>query len=541
MNIFKFLTKKICSQIKFCELFYVIISGMNELLKKVITYLEPDENNWEYWMHTQPLFEVSQATCMKIFKKRIEQAISNHEKVIVAGDYDCDGISATTIMVSGLRSLGLECGFYIPDRIQEGYGLNENTVRLAHKKGYSLIITVDNGVKAQTAIHLANTLGMDVIVSDHHTMDEDVDCLCVIHPNTLEDCFSTECGAAIAYECMRVLGVDTNYHLELAGLASISDMMYVTKQTRAIIQNALLSINNRHEKHVFSLATDRVLNEVSVAFQVVPKLNAIGRLSNLANVNNVVRYFLSEDEKELYSLSSQISQVNDMRKKMSDQMVKLALMKINKNEDIIICEDASFHEGIIGLVAGNICSSLNKPCIILARSEQGYKASMRSPEGFHCMEFLHSYSNFTAFGGHAQAAGFSLNVNDYQNFLAFVKNRMLEYKWEKAEKKTLVIQEDELSLATIQSLDTLRPFGPGFEFPNFELKNPNIKSIYDFQNHKHRKYTLTSGLQCMRFNQSEKEVDKSVNAIASFIGSVQINQYQGRKQANFVIDEIVYK
>ena len=105
---------------------------------------------------------------------------------------------------------------------------------------------------------------------------------------------------------------------------------------------------------------------------------------------------------------------------------------------------------------------------------------------------------------------------------------------------TLVIDDEELSLETIQSLDTLRPFGPGFVFPSFEIVHPKIKNLYDFQNHKHRKYTLESGLQCMRFNQSDIEYEKSVNAIYSFIGTVQINQYQGRKQVNFVIDEIVY-
>ncbi len=514
---------------------------MNELLKKVLTYLEPDSSKWGYWMSKQELFDVSKAECMMVFKERIEKAVENKEKVMIAGDYDCDGISATTIMVSGLRSLGLDCGFYIPDRILEGYGLNENTVRLAHKKGYSLIITVDNGVKAHNALSEAKEIGMDVIVTDHHMIDENVDCFCLIHPDTLEDCFETECGAAIAYECMRVLGIDSSYHLQLAGLASISDMMQVTKQTRAIIQNALISINESHEKHIFLLASDLELNEVGIGFQVVPKLNAIGRLSNLANVNNVVRYFLSDNDRELYSLSCQITQMNDMRKKMSEQMVKQALKKVNLNQDILICMDESFHEGIIGLVAGNLCSTYQKPCMILSKGNQGYKASMRGVDGFHCVEFLRPYDKFTAFGGHAGAAGFSLNLNEYDEFIDFIKQRMKEYHWQKEIRKTLVIGEDELSLSTIQSLDVLRPFGPGFEFPMFELKKPDIKSIYDFQNHKHRKYTLQSGLQCMRFNQSSLEVSKSVNQIASFIGSVQINQYRGRKQANFVIDEIVYK
>ena len=215
-------------------------------------------------------------------------------------------------------------------------------------------------------------------------------------------------------------------------------------------------------------------------------------------------------------------------------------LTVPEHEDIFMIEDASFHEGIIGLVAGSICASFNKPCIVLAKNEQGYKASMRSPEGFNCMDFLGEYPHFVTFGGHENAAGFSLNLNEFDLFEKFIYTRIKEYTYSVKKKNTLVIDDEELSLKTIQSLDILRPFGPGFVFPSFEIVHPKIKSLYDFQNHKHRKYTLESGLQCMRFNQSEAEYKKSVNAIYSFIGTVQINQYQGRKQVNFVIDEIVY-
>lgn len=129
-------------------IWYNNLHGTNDRInKKVLEFLEPDSSKWAYWTSKQLLNPVSESKCMESFKERILKAVSNREKVIVAGDYDCDGISATTIMASGLRKLGLECGFYIPDRIKEGYGLSEATVMLAHKKGYSLILTVDNGIK----------------------------------------------------------------------------------------------------------------------------------------------------------------------------------------------------------------------------------------------------------------------------------------------------------------------------------------------------------------------------------------------------------
>lgn len=511
------------------------------LAQKVLETIEKDETKWEEWTSKKELYDISVSDAIKKFVSLMTSAKEKEEKVIVAGDYDCDGIMATTIMVNGLKRLGLECGFYIPNRIKEGYGLNENTVRLAHDKGYTYIVTVDNGVKAFDAINYAKELGMKVIVTDHHTIEEDVDCECLVHPTLMEDEFSTLCGAAVAYECIRALGVDTIYELELAAVASIGDVMSVTKQTRAIIQNGLEALNWDKENHLFSLALDRVLNETSVGFQIVPKLNAIGRLSNLANVNNVVRYFLSDDVKEITSWQAQINHINDQRKKMSEQMCKDASRKCNHSLEVLLISDSSFHEGIIGLVAGNLCATYQKAVIVMAQSQSGYKASMRSPEGFDCMDFLKDFDGFREIGGHTNAAGFGIDIQNYDEFVKYVRNKGQEYKWTPSIQKTLLVNPDELSIEAIESLDVLRPFGPGFVCPLFELKDVEIKSIFDIQNGKHRKFTLSNGLQCMNFNQSDFDRSRSVISISGFIGNIQISQYRGKKQATFIIDKIKYK
>lgn len=517
------------------------MENLSVLAEKVLSILEKDHSKWSDWIETKSLYPVSQSDCIQSFVRLIISAKTNSEKVIVAGDYDCDGIMATTIMVDGLRKFGIECGFYIPDRIREGYGLNKNTVKLAHQKGYTWIVTVDNGVKAHEALRLAKELGMRVIVSDHHTISEEIDCELVVHPDYMEDEFKTLCGAAVAFECIRALGVDNDYHLQLAGIASIGDVMRVTLQTRAIIQNALISLNNTKENHVFALASDRFLNETSIGFQVVPKLNAIGRLSNLANANNVVRYFLSKDIKEITSLQMQINHVNEQRKKLSEQMCKDAQKKCSSSQKVLLVNDASFHEGIIGLVAGSLCTTYQKPVIVMTNNQQGYKASMRSPEGFDCMEFLKDFENFRELGGHTQAAGFSLNLQDLEDFIKYVKVKGVNFKWQASNPQTLVVSEEELSIASIESLDVLRPFGPGFACPLFELNEVKVKSVFDIQNGKHRKFTLANGLQCMNFNQSILDANKSVNSIQGFIGNVQINQYRGKKQATFIIEKIKYK
>lgn len=507
----------------------------SEILKKI----EPDSNQWIQWLERKPLYPVSQSDSMQLFVSMMEECKARNEKIFVAGDYDCDGIMATTILVDGLRRYGLEVGFYIPDRIREGYGLHTHIVRQVAKKGYGCIVTVDNGVKAFDALALAKELGLKTIVTDHHTIDQKVECDCLVHPDTLEDCFQSECGAAIAYECCRALGQDTSYSLELAAVASIGDVMQVTAQTRAIIQHGLQQLNRDHEKHLFGFVSDAKINETSVAFQIVPALNAVGRLSNLANVNNVVRYFLSQDRLVISSMQSQIKQINKQRKQMSDLMVKQALSKVNGADDLMMVSDPSFHEGIIGLVAGNLSNRFQKPCIIMTENQVGYKGSMRSPNGFDCMEFLSDFPYFDAFGGHSQAAGFSLSIQNFSLFRDYVRKKINNYQWKLEELDSLVVDSNRLTISEIEGLDCLRPFGPGFECPLLEIKKPQIQSFIPIQNGKHGRYHLANGLDCLNFNQSEKERSLKTDEIQSFIGKAQINQYRGTKKPSFVIEKII--
>lgn len=511
---------------------------MENLAQKVLQFIVSDPKEWDYWTHTQRLAPVSQAPSIQSFV----DFISTHkdEKIFVGGDYDCDGILATTIMVHGLRRYGIEVGYYIPDRIREGYGLHPQTVQKAHAKGYTTIITVDNGVKAIDALEKAKSYGMTTIVTDHHEIENPVPCDLLVHPTNMEPVFSTLCGAGVAFECIRALGIATGYDLELAAIASIGDVMIVKGHTRAIIQQGLKRLNEKAESHISPLANDRQLNEVNVGFQIVPKLNAVGRLSNLGNVNTVVRYFLCSDRSQLFTFQQQINQLNDRRKDLSMQMVNHAKAKCALQEEVLLVSDASYHEGIIGLVAGNLCNAYHKPAIVMTKNQEGYKASMRSPEGFNCMTFLKDFPSYATFGGHAQAAGFSLSPQDYSLFKKYIHDRIQTFQWEEPHLETLSVLPEELSLSAIQSLDQLRPFGPGFVCPSFELIHPEIQSMFPIQNGKHVRYILRNGLECMNFNQTEQEKQKSVNQIYSFVGQVQINQFRGQRKPSFIIETINY-
>ena len=511
---------------------------LSNLCKKVLSFIEKDENKWEQWIEQKELCDISQSTCIQSFVELIEEAKDNDTKIMVAGDYDCDGIMATTIMVDGLKKYGLDCGFYIPNRLKEGYGLHSHIVELAYKKGYKMIITVDNGVKAFDALERADELGIQVIVTDHHTVDEFVPCELLVHPNEMEEEFSSLCGAGVAYECIRALKVDTPFHLMCACVASIGDVMKVTGQTRWIIQKGMQALNRSQDPHFFFLSNDKTLNETSIAFQIVPKLNALGRLSNIANANNAVRYFLADEG--IQSFAQQIDSVNTKRKEISQSMLQNADQRCDVRNDILFVYDKNYHEGIVGLVSGSLCAKYDKPVIIATSCDGTCRCSMRAPNGFNCMDFLQDFMYFETMGGHSQAAGFSFLDENISLFEEYIKDRIQTYIWTKEDKMCLSVCSSELSLSEVKSLDLLRPFGPGFELPTFEIIEPDVKSIFDFQNGKHRKYVLDDGLTCMNFNQSIENMRSKGKMISSLEGSISISQYQQRESVNFTIEKIKY-
>ena len=509
-------------------------------LDKVLAGIDPQGYFNQQNLHPKMALP-SACQAVQAFKSRIKQAVSQKEKILIAGDYDCDGVMATAIMVSGLRSLGVETGFYIPDRIKEGYGLNPSTVRMAKEKGYSLIITVDNGVKAFKALEEAQKLGMEVIVTDHHTIEEEVKpCSIVVHPDLMEEPFQYLCGAGVAYELMRALDADTEAHLIWAAMASIGDVMTVKDETRAIIQMGLEKLNRNGELHINSLCRDSRITETTAAFQIVPAINAIGRLSDMANANNLVRWLLTVNPASVYNFADSIKEINSRRKSMSEQMSMMAQTKIRLTHPVLLASDPSFHEGIIGLIAGQLCSQYDKPAIVGAQNLDCVKCSMRSPEGFHCLDFLNKFEKFIAIGGHARAAGFSVALEDWEDFKKFVFRQGLKEQWTPVQKRYIPIEEEEMTIENTESLDVLRPFGPGLEEPVFELDDPKITSIFDLSQGRHRKFGLAGRANALHFNQSDTDRSQSVTDILAMKGRLSINEYQNRKSVSFILDEIDY-
>ena len=299
---------------------------LSSLCSKVLAAKGLEDDQIEALLEEPVLADPFSATGMNEVIQRLYKAKLSHEKVLVCGDYDADGICSTAILVDAFRAYGIDCGFYIPNRLKEGYGLHPNTVQLAKDKGYGLLITVDNGVKATEALQLAKELQLDVIVTDHHNMDEPVECLYLLHPFLMGERFSTLSGAGVALEIARALIGDKKEHVVLACVAAIADVMSLTQETRAIVKLGIQYLKQGVCLPIRMLANDRYpkWDEVLIAFQIVPKLNVTGRLADMVNVNNTVRYLLLTSEVEIMNVAKQITNLNDKRKEMSSEMVERA-------------------------------------------------------------------------------------------------------------------------------------------------------------------------------------------------------------------------
>jgi single-stranded-DNA-specific exonuclease len=273
------------------------------------------EKQIEELLDTNTVLSTSQAECIQKACARIMRAKQNHEKVFVGGDYDVDGVCSTAIMKATLDALDIENGFYIPDRIKEGYGLSPKTVALAAKKGYTLIITVDNGVKAKEALQKAHELHMETIVTDHHVIEEQVECDILVHPTLLEAPFHYLSGAGIALEISRNLIGNRDDLNTMAGVASVTDVMPLWQETRKLVINALDALKQGKPHSLAALLPKGYsVDPSSIGFYIGPKLNSVGRMSDLAKVNTLPKYLLSKDDAEISRYAAQLENVNDQRK-----------------------------------------------------------------------------------------------------------------------------------------------------------------------------------------------------------------------------------
>lgn len=476
---------------------------MNPLIEKILQYNQVTEEKYNQLFNKQVLSNFENIPNMDIFVERIMNAKKNNEKVFIAGDYDADGICSTAIMIDTLQTLGIVCGYYIPNRILEGYGLHVATVEKVVEKKYQLIITVDNGVKAFDAIKVAQQNNVDILVSDHHEFDTLLPCP-LLHSFHMQSQYRSLSGAGIALAIAKNLGVHKKEHVILTGIALLADMMPVWDENRVIIQHAVQYLKEGiyPQIQLFKSIYDD-WNEITILYNVVPKINAVGRLADKMDVNKVVQFLISDDNIFIQDYYQKLCKINELRKLKSVEMMNKADMMLN-NQTFPILYHHSFHEGIVGIVAGKIASEHQKPVMVLSEKEDVLKGSIRSIKGLNLVSFFEGFKHhFLQFGGHEQAAGVLIEKKKLQLLHDYIAKQHIPST---TKEQPLLLDKSYVIYQNVMELENLRPFGVGFNIPMFALKVENF-IVQKLGKNPHYKMSVDTNIEILFFNEKNFKIN----------------------------------
>ena len=426
---------------------------MNDFRQKLLDFYSLSEE--DFVLLSKPVEEIklidpSSIKGMDKVKERIFAAIKNKEKIIVYGDYDCDGVSATTIMVKTFEKLGYPVSYYIPSRYIDGYGLNVENVAKIKDNGFNLIITVDNGISANEAIDKANELGIDVIVVDHHELPETpVNAIGIIHPIVSEISNIIGSGGYMSlFVSAALLGYYDDYLVTIAGLSTVSDMMELKGYNRDVVKLAINNLQKNKYEQLIYLTDNEVINEKTFGLEIAPKINAVARVITNKNVNLLVKYLTSNNKDEILRIRDWIIETNQVRKEMTKQAVESLPDDFDSCSGIAIKLDVM--EGLIGLIANRLLGQYNVPTIIFTEDEKNpdvLKGSIRSKEGFNVTKAFESLDKYLLTGGgHSLAGGLSIKKSDFKAFKTDFEQLCKDYPIEETKENTIEISLKDITI-----------------------------------------------------------------------------------------------
>ena len=489
---------------------------------------------------------------------RINEAIENEEKILVYGDYDADGITSTVLLVETLISMGANVSSYIPNRFEEGYGPNKEAFTKIINSGISLIITVDNGIAGVEEVDLANELGCDVIVTDHHKIQDTMpNAYAIIHPEHPDGNypFKKLAGVGVAFKLAHaLLEIFPDFLLDLVAIGTIADMVSITDENRIFVKQGLELLNEDPRiglKMLLELSSiDTKIDEQTVGFYIAPKLNSIGRMDS-AKLG--LTFLMAEDPVTAKSLAEQIEQYNIERKKVTEDIVKDVINKIensDKKEKNVIMVSGEYHEGVLGIVASNIVERYQKPVFIMNEKDGVLKGSARSIFDFNIYTAMNKISDlFLAFGGHTLAAGFSFDASNFDKIEGFLDNEFAEFKKHNELKSSknidIVTSLEDISYQFLNSLDVLKPYGMDFEKPNVLIENAMVLNKAYFGSEKqYLRFTIADevgNLECISFKDVSAFDKVEKNDIIDLLCTLDKNNFNGRSKLQAHIIDINIK
>ena len=492
--------------------------------------------------------------------ERILKAIENKEQIIIYGDYDVDGITSVTVLKSFLEERGIQVNVYIPNRLNEGYGLNKTAVEEIVKQGNKLMITVDCGITAVEEVEYAKTFGIETIVTDHHEPAEELPkAIAVVDAKRKDNKY--ECrnlaGVGVVFKLIQALSIKLGLdpkeylkYLDIVCVGTISDIVPLTDENRVIVKLGLKLVEQTRNlglKSILQVSGYNKIDSIMISFGVAPRINACGRMGHQEEALNL---FLSKDAKEVNELTQKLNEYNKERQEIEKNIFADAVCQIEENnlqeKSTITLMGKNWHHGVIGIVASKITEMYFKPSILLCEEGEIGKGSGRSIPGFDLYEALTKcQKSIDRFGGHAMAVGITVDKEKFEEFREKFEEIAKENHIEEIVpilKIDSIISLDEINKDMVESLKELEPFGEENKNPLFLFKNLKIDSIRALTEGKHLKLTVKENkniVNAIGFNIGELANEYKIGDKVDIVGNLEINTFNGVDNIQINIKDIM--
>ena len=512
--------------------------------KEIDTFLNPTRNDF-YDPYLMPDMEKA--------VERIIKAINNQEKVMIYGDYDVDGITSITVLKKFLEERGIKTGHYIPNRLEEGYGLNENAIRSIAEQKYTLMITVDCGISGIEEVDLANQLGIETIITDHHEQLENLPNAYAIINAKRKDSqypFRGLAGCGAVFKLIQAISIRLKLeekeflkYLDIVCVGTISDIVPLVDENRVIAKLGLKLVAQTRNIGLRELILQSGYKKVdsnTISFGVAPRINACGRMGYQEEALDL---FLTNNIEEAKKITARLNSYNVERQTKEKDIFEQAIKELEKedikNLNTIVLSGDNWHHGVIGIVASKLTEKFYKPTILICFEDDIGKGSGRSLPGFDLHEALvESSAYLEKYGGHEMAVGLSLKKEKYNDFkLAFeeiAKSKNIQQIIPVIKIDSIITAKD-VNKKTIEELEMLEPFGEKNKNPIFVYKNLKIDSIRALSEGKHLKLTLKDDnllIKAIGFNLGHLSEEYLIGDKIDIAGNLEINKYGRRRNSS---------
>ena len=491
--------------------------------------------------------------------ERIRRAMDSFERIAVYGDYDADGVTATSILYTYLQAVGADVVYYIPQREGEGYGMNRHAVEVLHQQGVKLIVTVDNGISSVEEVALAKELGMDVVITDHHrpheTLPEAYALVDAYQPG--DTCpYKDMSGAGVALKLLMALEEDDGQGVleeygDLAALGTVGDVVPVLGENRTLVQAGLGLLQQGGRPGVDALleqsGAGRKLTATTLAFTVIPRINATGRMGA---PERAVRLLTCEDPEEAQDLAEEICGENDRRRQVEAQIAQEAFEKIDADprlrySRVLVVAGEHWHHGVVGIVASRVTERYGKPCFVISVDQEEARGSGRSVEGFSLFDAVSSCGEFLLrYGGHPMAAGATMRPEDVERF----RQGLNEYaRVHCPVMPAPVLRVDcrlnpkALSPQLPRDLERLEPFGSGNPQPLFGLYGMELREGTPVGGGGHLRLTCVKNgatVTCMRFGVTREDFPYAVGERLDLAVTLELREFRGEDQLTVSVRDV---